>query len=141
MSDLGRYRLGEYVPLSVTTLATSAGSATAPTSAPTVTVHRTLSTIVNAKRLPPTRPAATGQFSADLFLGSDYAVGTHSANYAWTAGAYNGTAQDTFEVVQGGSVQGPVIAASWMPLPHANYVLYKTDDGTLRKGRNPTVEV
>lgn len=142
MAFIGRYKLGDAVPLYVKTVDTN-GVATLPDDCPTVKVWNSSGTLILNQKMPIIeRFTQTGNFCYPLFLGVLWATGTYTAVYYWTTGSqtFNGLDCDTFEIVDGGNKDGNVIAMYFFDRPQAKYVVYETDSGVLIQGRNPTVQ-
>jgi hypothetical protein len=131
--SIGRYQLGDYVPLSLQTTDQNLLS-TIPDADPAIKLYRngTLVTTTTMSVLDPNR--AVEQYVLRYQpnnLGSWIAVMT----YALSAITY--TKVESFLVVAGGNSTGAIVAAHSLRLPGHDYVVCQADGGTLRYGRNP----
>lgn len=116
---------------------TSTGAAVAPNACPTITITGPTSP-VTSKKIPPQDPTgAPGLFFYRQFLGNNFAVGTYTVSYAWTASAYSGSASETFDVVAGGDGGGQFISAFYLKRPFADFLLGQTDGGLVDRVKNP----
>ena len=81
---LGRYKLGEWIPLSVQCTDEN-GDAVAPDSAPTVTVYDgDFASVVSGKTLPAKDVSnRTGMFEIEGRLASGFSEGVHHALFVW----------------------------------------------------------
>lgn len=137
--DLGRYQLGDEVPLPLLCLDTSKRPAD-PDAAPRVAIYDEAGGAVKDFALPVCDKAeTTGWFLGSLFLGSDFAAGHYEAVYRWKVGGNHGGRVDTFEIVAGGSESGQVIALHSYERPHSDFMVQQRTSGRIYKGRNPKV--
>lgn len=140
MADLGRFRIGDHVPLQCVSL-NGSRVPVKPDQAPTATIYNA-SGVIEGVRLPVkdrynTAVAATF-FQKRHRLSSSYSTGFHYVSYTWEhSGAQKGGV-DTFEVIAGGDSDGAVISAGKLERPDGAHFIYQTDSGALRAGRNPT---
>lgn len=126
--SLGRFQLGDVVLLEVL-------PQSPPDAAPVATVTDSLSnTILVAKMALNGTPAS---FALQLFLGSQFKVGTFSVTYSYIVNGGSGVTEDSFDVVAGGDPGGPVIAMTAYDRPEAQYVVVQLKSGYLMQGRNP----
>lgn len=134
---LGRYPLGRQVPLAVR-CRNASGAPVAPDSCPAVDIYSSAGKVKSGVLLPVTDPvAAVGLFSLNLFLDASFSPGQYRAVCRWTAAGYYGSEVDTFEVLPGGDVGGPVVGLTNYERPQAVYVPQVTWSGTFRRGKNP----
>lgn len=137
MAYLGRYQLGQTVPLRMA-CEDSDGAAAAPSDAPIAKVFG--ASFVLAKQMPvEDLGASTGLFSYQLRLDSNFSVGQYSVTYFYKNSSFLGCEHDYFEVIAGGNDDGGVIAMQSFELAHAKFVVGKAEDGIIFSGRNPRV--
>lgn len=142
MAFIGRYKLGDWLPLQLQTV-NGSRVATTPDDVPTVKLFNSSGTMVYSQKLPVIeRYVQTGRFYALVLLGRAFSTDTYTAVYYWTtgSGAYNGLEADNFDIVDGGHYDGNVIGMYFFDRPQAKYIVYQTDSGVLIQGRNPTVQ-
>ena len=144
--DLGRYQLGQRVPLTLCTYAGD-GVPRAPDAAPYADLYMGLPgfSLVETVRLSPVeRYQATGVFRNYLFLGSKYAAAFDEDTqqlwvvYRYTFSTVAHQQRATFRLVAGGDAAGGAVALREYTKPEARYILQHANDG-LEYGRNPTV--
>lgn len=137
---LGRFQLGEFVPLSLD-CRTTAATEVSPTAAPTVSIYKTNDTaVLDAKSLAPyIKGQLTGHFRGEVFLNSSYSAGRYHGIFSWASGGSTYRQEFSFEVVAGGNVKGEYIGLRYYRRPHADYVVGLTDGGVLEFRRNPRV--
>lgn len=134
MTWLGRYQVGDFVPL-VLQSTTTAGVAVTPTvAAVTAKLYNASGVLVTTISLGLNNKVQTVGLFRSRWLAT--AVGVWMVVYDWS----DGTAQkkvERFEVVAGGSSSGAVVALHATELPEATYLLLQGANGTLYYGRNP----
>lgn len=138
---LGRFQVGQEVPLWDVVL-DARGSPVAPTqSPPTATVYALgTGSRVEVLDLPGLRGSRSSAVHArPLPLGSRYAPGRYFVLYRARTGAFTGLTSATFEVAEGGDAQGPVQAAYAADHPSGWRFLMHTGSGALLTGRRPRV--
>lgn len=136
---LGRYQLGQSVPLRVLCRSSSQPPVD-PANAPQYRVVSS-SGVVATGQMPLLDPDQTGQlFQYLLFLNSTYSTGYYSVSYVYDAGNFEEVdLGDTFEVIPNGNVAGAVNSLAWYERPEAKFLIGRTDSGILYSGRNPSV--
>jgi len=140
MSYLGRYQLGDFVPLLVRTKDED-GIITIPTvtsdQAPIAAIWSDSAKVENLRL--PVVDLSLGLFGGRVQLTSNYAVGQYFAAATWTVGGKTvvGDAVFTFEVVAGGDSDGAVIAMKEYLRPEAVNLVFEKDGGKVLCGRNP----
>lgn len=135
--NLGNYFAGDSIPLSVQGLNTTP-VATLPDSAPTARIYSG-STLKESVSLPICdRYKLTGYFQKRHRLSSAYSAGTYSIVYDVVISSTTYRKAEWFTVVAGGDADGSVIAAAAVERPEANIILYETESGCLKAGRNPS---
>jgi hypothetical protein len=135
----GRFVLGEEVPLGVLCFDGS-GTPSAPDAAPMVDVYSGAAKVLSGQPLPALdKFGTTGLFAWPLLLDARFAPGKYTAVYRYLVGGTAGGDEDTFDVLAGGNADGQVLSMFWYPRPQANFIVYQTSDGSIRKGRNPSV--
>lgn len=138
MADLGRYTLGQSVPLAL--VARDPGGAPAPQATPpTATVyHGPTGAVAFAGPLLPLDRAGPGLvFGEALRVGAGTGLGKFFVVYRFRAGASPGLATASFTVVGGGDAGGGVISLYSLDRPEASYVLGQLAGGSLVQGQNP----
>lgn len=137
---LGRYQLGEDMPLPLTTVDAS-NLPTAPDNAPVAQIFNSSGTQVMSGRMPVMDRYGTSTactfFMLPVYLSGDYSAGLYSYVLTWNIAAAPFVETGTFEVVAGGDSNGTVIAMTFFHKPQADFVVYQTDAGKLRRGRGP----
>lgn len=140
MSYLGRFQLGASVPLYLRCVNVS-NAPSLPDNPPQAKIFSG-TTVVEARKMPIEDryvPNCTGTFRLPLFLGRLYAAGRYTAVYYYRVSSYYGMVEDCFDVVPGGDPRGSVVSAYFLERPEASYVVQALEDGSIIKGRNPTV--
>lgn len=134
------YQLGDQIPLSVRTVS-STGVPTEPDAAPRAIVYSSAG-IVDSVELPiDDRKNVTGYFRYLYPLSSKYSAGLHTIQLLWKVSGTVYSEIMSFEIAAGGDASGAGIALEYFRAPAASYVLYQTDQGELKKKKNPRVEV
>lgn len=139
---LGRFQVGQEVPLWAIVL-DQKGSPRDPTTVPpTATVYDLgLAARVEAVDLPRLRGSRAGQvYARPLRLGARYAPGRYGVLYRASTGGFTGLTLATFEVAAGGDARGPVQAAYAADGPSGWTFLTHTGSGALVTGRRPGVD-
>ena len=135
--NLGNFFVGDSIPLSIQSLNTTP-AATLPDSAPIARIY-TGSTLKDSISLPICdRYKITGYFQKRHRLSSAYGAGTYSIVYDNVISSTTYRETSWFTVVSGGDADGSVIAAAAVDRPEANIILYETESGCLKAGRNPS---
>ena len=137
MHFLGRYQLGDFLPLTVQ-CRNSSKAPVDPTSAVTLTIYdSSLVTVLNSEPLPPKDIAnLTGIFEAEMQIDSLFSEGIYFAMHEWSGG---GKALDTFEVIAGGNSTGGYVGIHFYERPGVEFIVGQTDGSTLEARRNPKV--
>ena len=98
------------------------------------------SSLIHAAEMPLLdKTSQVGLFATHLFLGNEFDVGYGTAEMYYQVGGKFGIETRTFEIVPGGHVDGQVLGMFFYQKPAAEFVVYQTEAGTLRKGKNPRV--
>lgn len=141
MAYIGRFQLGEILPLRLQ-CRTTAATEVSPTNAPTYQIYKTNDTAVVAatKLAPYIKGALTGWFVGEEPLDSTFSAGRYNVVYTWASGGSTYRRTDTFEVTAGGNSSGQYLGLRFARYPHADYVIGLTDLGTLEQRRNPRAE-
>lgn len=138
---IGRFQLGDFLPLSVQCM-TSSGEV-APTAAPNYTIYNSSDTIVTGAddvKLPPLdKSILTGWFAGEHQLGSNFSNGIYTVRIEWASGGSNYAKVFGFQIVPGGNSTGAYIGMEFFTPPHANYVVGMSDAGTVEGRKNPRV--
>lgn len=134
---LGRYRVGEYVPLSCW-CRTAAGVPTLPDIAPTARLYLNATAIKTLKIPICDKYHVTGFFLHRLFLGNAvFDAGQVRVVYQYALSSTAFSTEDTFEIVEGGSDDGVGISCYVYRRPQQTFVLVQGEGGRLLKKRNP----
>lgn len=136
MPYLGRYRLGDDVPLTLQCVDAS-GTASVPTEAPYADVWNASAKIMTLRLPVADKFQATGLFHQLLRLGIDFATGHYRVVYRYLVGSFVGQEVDVFQIVAGGDVGGPVLAMHAYDRADATFIVHQLSSGRLVKGRNP----
>jgi len=129
----GRLPEGSEMILSVQTT-DGDGAPTLPDDAPVLEVYSGSAHLFDKKI--PIHDRANSYFQYGVFL--NFGTGTFTARTRWTSGSYEGSQEDTFEVMDG-NVDGYNTAMCFYRRPHADYIVRATTSGALIKGKNPQV--
>lgn len=133
-----RAQLGDELPIAFQ-CKNASGVPVEPDAAPTVKVYDESSTKVYDETIPPKdRKRATGFFGHFIRLGSLFTEGQlYIWRATWTTGVFDGVAEGYFHVNAGGDADGAVIAMSYVEFPGAVRIVYQTDAGLVKQGKNP----
>lgn len=133
---LGRFYLGQHVPISVQ--CTDGPESALPSQTPLVTIYDDNGDPVEAKRMPIVdRVAAPGLFILMLRLTSAYSPGHYSAAVQYIVASNPQLQTCYFEVVAGGSVNGAVISMQFYDRPQAKFLVQKLDSFQRNIIKNP----
>lgn len=136
MSYLGRYTLGQIVPLTIRSL-NSSGVPTNPAAAPYARIYSG-SGFVKAVRLPILDSAdITGTFKANVVLNNAFSTGFYHVAIIFTVSGTVKVVHHNFEIVAGGSVDGSAIEIHYFRHPARNFLLAQTDTGRIKRLNNP----
>ena len=136
---IGRFALGEIVPLAVWTR-NSSDTPTLPVRSPVAAVYSGTALVLTQSLPISDRYGVTGFFSYGLHLDARFTTGPHSVIIHYVIGSSSYLESQDFEVVAGGNALGAGIASYYFSIPQANVVLLQTDAGKLLRRRNPRVE-
>ncbi len=139
---LGRFQLGNWVNI-VLQCTDIDGSPAMPVDSPHLTIRRSSDgAVVYSKEMPVAEKEgqAIGLFVSRVRLGSDFAVGTHTIQKAFTVGADTFIESNGFDVVQAGNVNGTAIGTYYYRRPNAHHVLYQVESGRILRGSNPRID-
>lgn len=133
-----RAQLGDEIPIAFQCVDAS-GVPVEPDAAPTLKVYDESSTKVYDATIPPKdRQRATGLFGHFVRLGSSFTDGQlYSWRATWASGVFNGVRDGRFHVNAGGDADGAVIAMTYVEFPGADRIIYQTDAGLVKQGKNP----
>lgn len=132
------YQLGDVMPLHLR-CTTTAGVPVEPDDAP-VAVIADENGIVETVKLPVVdRSDVTGVFNASVNLDGEYSEGHLSIQYVYFVSSVARSVLVEAEIRVGGNSRGAGIAMEYFRQPSANYILYQTDQGFLRRHQNPKV--
>lgn len=140
MIDLGKYLLGDKVPLILSTL-TSSRVAAAPTAAPTARIYKNAETATTAAPSLPIKAKgkATGLFAYEIVLNSTYSVGVWFVLLKWVVSGTTYKALYRFEIVTGGDADGTPVGLHYFDQRGINHIFWTTDQGTTQWGTTPRV--
>ena len=140
---LGRYQLGEVVPV-VVQCRNRNQKPVRPDIAPLAAIYR----LDSSGAVPVTsrymsmreKSALTSFFQLDLFLNATLFVngGQHVAIVTYTSEGADQVEEEFFEIVGGGNELGVVTGLHYWERPEARQLVMLTQLGTLRAGRNPS---
>jgi hypothetical protein len=135
---LGRFHVGDSIGLSVLSKSKN-GAPLQPSALVQALVYNAGGPLIEAVPLhPKDRFGGNWDFTARLRLDDSYQSGSQFfVLYQWTVSSTLYSRIDVFEVVDGGDADGQVVGMASVPRPEANFVLYQTQSGLLRAGRNP----
>ena len=152
---LGRYQLGDSVPLgiqsrepgsSASVYGQSAPAQPATGSRPSASIYAADGNIVGSAILLPvvdrykTLDAGSDNnwwFARSHLLDSNFSTGRHIVIYTWKHGSTTMRKAAAFDIFDGGDPDGSVITMNAFQRPEAVNVLYDTQSGKLQSGRNP----
>lgn len=78
-----------------------------------------------------------GLFHLPIFLGAGYEAGHHSVTMTYQVSSHQGVDQAEFEILPYGDTDGHLLSMYFFRRPHADFVLWQTESGKIKKGRNP----
>ncbi len=133
---LGRYKVGEIVPVTVVTTPVSEVP-TEPDQCPSVIVYSTAGPLDSLRMVIVDRFAVTALFFAPVFVHAEYSAGYHHAVACWKISGSAFEQTFTFCVTAGGHRDGPILALGEMSFPAVSYLLGQTRLGRIRKFKNP----
>ena len=135
MPYIGRYQLGDFIPLTVQ-CRDSSKNPVDPTSAVTLSIYdSSFSTVLDSEPIPPKDIAnLTGVFEAEMQLDSLFSTGIYFAMHEWSGG---GKSLDTFEIIAGGNNSGGYVGIHFYERPGVEFIVGQTDGSTLETRRNP----
>lgn len=137
--EFQRVQLGDEVSISFQTY-DSSGNPVAPDSPPTLRVYAENGTNVYNKSFPPKDNGfVTGLFGHFVRLGAEYSEQVYSWRAGYEVSSVAGVASGFFEVMPGGHADGAVIAMHWFESPAGSAIVYQTDSGKVKHGRNPRI--
>ena len=139
---LGRYQLGEVVPIAVL-CRNRAQAKVRPDAAPLVCIYRLGSSATLACALYASitdRAAAVSLFRLALWLDATRfpLAGHYLAVITYTSEGADQAEERHFEIVANGDELGVVTGLHAWDRPEADYLLMMTEGGSLRQGRNPS---
>lgn len=134
--DLGRYQLGEIVPLSVW-CRSAVLTPTEPAQAPVATIMSSTAQVASIRLPIQDRYGSTAFFQYPLQLDGRFATGDYSVVVQYTIGGVPLADVLTFTVVGGGNFDGAALSMFYYRRPGANFLLTAHDSGRLIRKRNP----
>lgn len=138
MIGLGRFQLGDWLPIQMVTY-DETRQPVAPTAAPVMTIYDASGTATLSRSIPPMHVGVkTGLFKFEQPLNSDFSAQQYFAHVSWTEGTHDGAELFAFRVVAGGNNKGAYDSLYFYSRPHADFIVGKTDMGTLETRRNPS---
>jgi hypothetical protein len=155
MRYLGRFQLGQFVHLAVTTTNTAEeypDAPTAPSAAPVFSIYNNGGgKVITNKRMPLQHPAVATMFAVDQMLACLSALGPaygtvefeegrrYFVRYEWVISAANFARIDCFDVIPGGDCRGAYTALEFYERPQADFVVGALENGTVEKRRGPSI--
>ncbi len=137
MVSLGRYPLGGTVHLYL--VCTDGARAPAlPDNAPRLAVFDSSGNRVLTKQIAiQDRYQVTGLFHHPLFLGAPFGTGHYGVELSYSISGAPFLETAAFDVTGDGNVEGDTLAMYFFRRPHADFVVWQTESGKIKKGRNP----
>lgn len=136
MSFLGRYQLGEIVPLPLTTVNAS-DTPSAPAAVPTCQVYRGVTPVAGFTLPAVDNANLPGFFLYPLFLEAKFSAGNYRVVFHWAISSTTFTTLACFDVLSSGDAEGGGIALGTLRMPGMNFALMQTRSGRIGKYRNP----
>ena len=137
MDYAGRHQLGQTVHLYLQ-CRNASQVPTLPDDAPWLTVLDSAGASVKTVQMPiQDRRQMTGFFHYPLFLGDGFAAGKYTAQMTYQVSSHTGLEVAELEVTAGGNTDGHVLGMYYYRRPHADFLVYQTESGKIKKGRNP----
>jgi hypothetical protein len=134
---LGRYKKGDWLPLSVQCRDNLA--VVAPDAAPEISIYSpAFSKVFGPRSIPPRASGRrTGLFEIEQFLGSEFSVGIYNVIVTYAKSPNFFADLLSFEVVPSGHQDGSYINLYFYERPHADYVVGQLDADILEFRKNP----
>lgn len=139
MAYLGRYRVGDAVPLTLQTVNTSL-TPTAPDRAPYAFVWSPTALVATLRMPIHEQFRSTGLFKYLLRLGHKYGVGNYKAVYRYDVSSVRQQQVDVFDIVDGGRHDGPILSMHTFDRPDSVFIVQHLASGRILRGRNPVIE-
>jgi hypothetical protein len=136
---LGRYRLGQTVPLLVATIDTGF-LAVAPDTAPTYAVHRLdddVNTVAATKMTLTAESEDTHLFNTNILVDRNYSPGQYAVEVSYDISSATHVEIWNFEVTSGGDRRGTPIALYSFEQHNGEHIVAMTDTGHVAFGRQP----
>lgn len=136
---IGRYNLGQRVPITFLTRNASRVAST-PDASPVLRIYTAAGSLLAAKVAPPLDKAhVTGLFDYSLVLNSSYATGIYDVHISWLISSSPFQTMRRFEVLAGGDSDGALISQHHYERPHAEFLVQRADSDQRILTRNPGV--
>lgn len=136
---LGHYQLGDLVPITVWTM-DSNDTPQKPDDVPVVHIYDADGDPADGRTIPIIdQRNTTGYFHYRFNLDSQYSTGDYTAIANYVISSTHYAAIHQFEVLPGGNAEGNGIAMHFFKQAAADYILMQTDQGTLKRLRNPSL--
>ena len=136
---IGRYQIGQVVPISVVT-ADASDNPSDPDDVPIARIYRGSTFVASARMSVRDRFSQRAYFDHQLrLMGGDYQVGQHTVIYTYKISGSAIAKQSHFQVVPGGDEGGTVISMTTYKRPEAQFVVAQLTSGRLVFGRGPTI--
>lgn len=137
MIYLGRQPLGGTVHVFLRTK-DEVGTPSLPEDAPRLVVFDSAGDQVLNTRMPILdRRQLTGLFHLPVFLGHQFSAGHYSVEMNYQVDTHFGLEQAEFEVLAHGHTDGHILAMHFFRRPHADFLVWQTESGKIKKGKNP----
>ena len=133
---LGRYKLGEFLPLTVW-CRTAALAPALPVTAPVAMVYSDSSLVTSFKMPIRDRYVVTGFFQHALRLDGRFGIGHYQVVYNYITGSVAKGQVDSFEIVAGGHADGMGISLYYCRRPTSDFFVLHCDGGRVVRRRNP----
>ena len=118
----------------------SSGVPTMPDAVPVIKVWSGSTLIVNKEMPLLDKAIQIGLFRYSLFAGELFAIGSYTIELFYVRGGVGVVEERRFDLIAGGNTAGQVISMLYYHRPQADYIVYQTEDGRIRRGKNPRVQ-
>ena len=141
MIYLGRYQVGKYLNVFVQTL-DAGGEPSMPDTTPWLKIFAPDNSVILATGVPVVdKKQDVFLFRACIFLGNplSFSAGQHSFTVSYLTGGTAKTVTGLFEIIPGGDPDGCILSQYYLHSPAADHIVYQTEAGSIKKGKNPRV--
>ena len=135
---LGRQQIGTWMHVLLQCV-NSDGEAAMPDAVPVIKVWSGSALILDAEMPVFDKSIQVGLFRYPIFFGELYSTGSHVMKLFYVTGGVGVSEERRFDLIAGGNDAGQVLGMIFFHRPDSNSILYQTEDGRIRRGRNPRV--